>query len=939
MTTTRQFSFAAGELAPSLYARTDTVKYQTGLRKMSNMFVMRHGGGASRPGTEFVSEVAYSEKQVRLIPFVFSSDQTYVLEFGHLYMRVHKDGFPIYEAAKNITGITNANPAVVTSAGHGYSTGDEIYITGVVGAMANYVNNRSFKVTVIGANTFSLQYMDGVTNVNSTGFGSYTSGGTCRRIYEIASPYEETDIADINYVQSADVVTLVHGDFAPRELSRFADDNWTITEISFNPTIEHPLNLGGTAATAGAITYRYKVTAVDEETGEESLPGTQSLNNITGVTQASPAVVTTSAAHGYTTGDEVYIEDIVGMTELNDRVFTITVTGATTFSLDSESSTSYTAYSSGGTVGRTFAPIASAAISTTNYIDLSWVEVAGARLYHVYQELNGVYGYIGSAEGGAFRALGAVPDISDTPPNQRNPFFGTSNYPKTVTYFQQRLGFANSDNYPETSWFSKSGNYHNFTTSAPLQDDDAVTYTIVGRQVNQIRHMIDIGQLLTLTSGGEHIIQGDTAGVLKPAEVNPKQLSYNGANTLPPIVVGSSALYVQARGSRVRYFQLDDIKGSEGDDLTIFSAHLFEDFTIVDWAFQQIPHSIVWVVRSDGTLLGLTYVKEHELVGWHQHDLGGLVENVCVVPEGNEDAVYFVVKRTIGGQTKRYIERLTQRRFTDIIDYVGMDCSLSYDGRNTGATTMTLSGSGWTYTDTLTLTASASTFKSSDVGNAVFVYDASGTEYRCNIIAYTSATVVSVKPTTTIPVSLRATATTSWSLAVDQLAGLWHIEGETVSVFADRYVVGSPNNASYETITVTNGVITLDKPYAVIHVGLPYLCDIQTLDIDTANGAPIVDKQKLVQKVTMYVEKTRGIWAGADEPTDDAVDPLEGLTELKIRSEENYDEPVDLATGPVDVIIRSEWNSNGRVFIRQVDPIPMSILAVAPAGIIPLGGR
>ena len=97
----------------------------------------------------------------------------------------------------------------------------------------------------------------------------------------------------------------------------------------------------------------------------------------------------------------------------------------------------------------------------------------------------------------------------------------------------------------------------------------------------------------------------------------------------------------------------------------------------------------------------------------------------------------------------------------------------------------------------------------------------------------------------------------------------------------------------------------------------------------------MADKKKAITKVILYVESSRGIWVGAKPPSDDSADPLEGLTELKLRDNEGYDDPPSLETGPVDVNLRSEWNSNGRIFVRQVDPVPLSILAAFPAGFIP----
>jgi hypothetical protein len=399
-------------------------------------------------------------------------------------------------------------------------------------------------------------------------------------------------------------------------------------------------------------------------------------------------------------------------------------------------------------------------------------------------------------------------------------------------------------------------------------------------------------------------------------------------------------LYVQARGTIIRDYGFDyQIDGYRGNDLTIFSTHLFDGYTVRDWAYQKTPNSIVWVVRSDGTLLGLTYVKEHQLIAWHRHDTDGTFEQVCAIPEGVEDSLYAVVERTINGSTKRYIERMYSRSVQDVIDNVFMDCALSYDGRNTSLShTMTLSGgTTWAYDETITLTSSASFFTASDVGNEIHLTGADGELIRFTIQGYTSGLIVTGTPNRTVPTSLRTTATTDWARAVDQLGGLWHLEGETLSVFADRFVVASPNDDGYTAVTVANGTATLDHPYAVVHVGLPYVSDLETLDIDTPGGETMADKKKLVSGLTVFVESSRGGWAGTEPPLDDTVDPLENLTEFKTREAEDYDSPPELETGTIDVNIRSGWNSHGRLFLRQVDPLPISVLAVAPTGILPFG--
>lgn len=936
MTSLTQRSFSGGEIAPSLYARVDFSKYATSLRTCRNMYILRHGGAANRPGSMFVAEVADSSKVVRLIPFVFNNEQTYVLEFGEQYMRVHRNGLQLTDSQATITNVTQANPGVVTtSASHSYSNGDEVFISGV-GGMTD-LNGRNFKIAGVTSNTFQLQDMDG-NNFDTTSLDAYTSGGQSDRVYEISTNYTESQVSELKFVQSADIVTIVHPSHPPAELSRTGNVSWTLEDISFDPGVAKPTGLNVFSGGAGSETFKYKVTAIQEDTLEESLAGVDSVGRgISNITKANPAVVTT-ATHGYTTGDEVELTNITSMTELNGRVFKIDVLTTTTFELRGIDSTNYTTFTSGGTSRRTHDVITGAAAPTpANPHAISWQPVTGALEYNVYKEENGVYGLIGVAGGTGFDDTGITPDLSATPPIYRNPFLDPDNYPSTVTYYQQRLGFANTNNETEKVFFSRTGDFKNFSIRSPLQDDDAVTFTMAGRQVNAVEHMLDLGKLLILTTGGEWSVGGGGVdGVLTPTTVNTQQYSYNGSSNLPPIVIGGNALYVQARGSIVRDLGYDiAVDNYRGNDLTILSNHLFEGFTLTDWAYQQVPHSVLWCVRSDGVLLGLTYVREQEMFAWHRHDFtDGTVENVCVVPEGDEDFLYVTVKRTINGSTRRYIERVGTRQINDVEDVTLLDSHLSYDGRNTNESIdMTLTGSGWTYTDDLTLTANSPVFTSTDVGNVIEL--TSGTDIiRATIKAYTSTTVVTVRPNRTVPASLQATATTSWIKAVDELSGLWHLEGKDVAVVGDGFVVASPANESYDTITVTNGKITLARPYGVIHVGINYTSDIETLDIDLPQGQTMADKNKAITAVTMFVESSRGIWVGAKPPS--GTDPLEGLTEMKLRDDEGYDAPPSLETGPIEINMEGEWNNNGRVFVRQVDPVPLTILSVSPSGWIPI---
>ena len=182
-------SFAGGEITPEMYGRLDLVKFQTGLSRALNCITLPHGPAARRPGFEFVNEAKVSATPVRLMPFQFSADQGVVLEFGHLYVRFHVDGATVVETGLDITGITKANPGVLTYTGTDPANGDWMYLSGI-GGMTE-LNGRWAKVASVnaGANTFELTDLWDA-NINTTAHTTYTSGGTAARAYTIVSPYD-----------------------------------------------------------------------------------------------------------------------------------------------------------------------------------------------------------------------------------------------------------------------------------------------------------------------------------------------------------------------------------------------------------------------------------------------------------------------------------------------------------------------------------------------------------------------------------------------------------------------------------------------------------------------------------------------------------------------------------------------------------------------------
>lgn len=848
-----QPSFAAGEIAPSLHARVDLAKYQTGLSTCRNFFVQSWGGVANRTGTEYVGEVKDSNRGTWLVPFQFKSDDTYVLEFGHMTMRVIRNGAYVLETGITITGISQAAQAVVTAA-NSYSDGDEIYLSGIAGM--TQLNGRTVVVANRTAANFRIQDRAG-NYINSSDFTAWSSGGTAARLYQITTPYDEDDLALLKWVQSADVMTLCHVDYAPRELTRTGHASWTLSEISFGPSVSAPSAISGVIGggmSSGGATYSYKVTAIHEDTGEESLP-------------TSAVDVSGDAASAWSAGE---------------------------------------------------------------FIDVSWPSAASASQYRVYKGENGIFGYIGTAEGLTFRDDKIDPDTTDTPPVLKEPFDGASNWPGCTTYHQERQFFARTRNKPQTIFASQTGNYKNMNVSVPAKADDALTFGLVSRQVNEIRHLVPLLDLIVLTSGSEHTMRGSQQNeALTPTSIQVKPQGYRGASHVHPLIVGNNVLFVQEKGQIIRDLGYEfAADGYTGNDLTILARHLFKNREIRQMAYAQAPYSLVWCVMSDGALLSLTYLREHQVWAWARHDTDGWYESVAVVSEGQEDVPYFVVRRQIGSRQARFVERLHSREFTDARDCFFVDAGLSLDVPFTitsitstnPAVVSTSAAHGLVAGDTIDIFDTLTVDFDPDTGEAV-AHATAGNRYKVGVATEQTVTLTHKDTDANIDGTAWDAYFSGGTLrkAVTTVSGLHHLEGKTVAVLADGNVL--PRRQ------VLNGEIMLDRAASRVHVGLPITADFATLSLDAGNGQ-LQGKRKTVPFVTMRVEDTRGGFLGPN---------FDGLDEWKQREAEDYDEPTRLFTGDFQKQLTSDWQTTARICYRQVDPLPASLLAVIPE--IALGGH
>lgn len=725
---------------------------------------------------------------------------------------------------------------------------------------------------------------------------------------EVATPWTVGDLPQVKYTQSADVMTLCHPNYPPLEIRRYGHDDWRTAELV---TKGGPFDTVNTDE--GATVY------ASGKTGSVTLTASRDIFK------------------AWHVGKLFYVE------QKNVDTCPKWESGNGNVQVSEYCRYGYNYYKAiGGHKNKT------GTVAPSHTEGVQWDGFAkerGIQWQYVHSgigilRLDNVAGDGRSAQASVITASDGVQEL---PGNMVGPENATykwahyawnshSGYPGTVAYYQQRLIFAGSNSQPQTVWTSRSGDYKDFGTANPVQDDDAITYTYAGRQLNQIRHLLDVGALVVLTSSGEYKVTGNQQGVLTPSAFQFSSQGQNGASHVQPISVSNVALFIQQKGSAVRDLAYSfDVDGFQGNDLTVLANHFFTGFQLVDWAFTITPLSVVWCVRNDGTLLGLTYLREQQVAAWHQHPGAGKYEAVCSISEGTEDALYCVVNRTIQGQPRRYVERLQSRIFERMEEAFFVDCGLSWDGRNHApGNTLTLSGGkgDWPYDDPMTLTArGGARFSAQDVGNALhFPYQETGDGGRVEhkvlkltvqaVVNDTTATVTSHR---NVPARFQHVPVSDWQRARQTFSGLAHLEGQTVSILSD---------ANVEPLKVVkDGRVTLEAPGAVVHVGLPISALMETLDVNINGNETLLDKKKLFTRVSVLVNNTRGIWAAT---------PGGVFYEYAQRGTEFYDEPVAAMTGTLDVPLMAHWGKNGRVIIKQDDPLPMTLLAVIPR--ITLGG-
>jgi len=495
----------------------------------------------------------------------------------------------------------------------------------------------------------------------------------------ITTPYVTADLFTLKFAQRANTLIITHVNYPAKILTYTSDTVWSLANITYGATLP-------------TVPFAGETTGLGTYPANNGLPGSQSNLQMAFVVVGTRALAT------------VQFNYIVCAVDANGQE------GPGRPIIGSLAT-------SGDIVGIT--------------IYLNWYAIPGAVAYNVYKAPPQYYatGIAGTTQGFGFLAsvnqpspvntvpatatlvsytdtypqtpntqIGTDPNYAETPPIiVTDPFNGTGN-PAVCAFYDQRLWFGatgapgSPTGSPQTVWASQpgayTGSFFNFNYSNPIQEDDAITATLVSKELSTIKHFTPMSDgLLTFSAHGAWKITGGAAlAAITPVNIAAKPQAYNGASDLIPIVIEYDVLYGQAKQSIVRDIAYSFYQANYfGEDICWQSNQLFFGAKLTDWDYAEEPFKIVWVVRNDGAMLSLTFVKTMGIVGWAAHNTQGLFQAVAVVtetaPDGTlVDAVYVEVWRSGASPPARYIERLMERTFPTISDCWCLDAAKLYVG-------------------------------------------------------------------------------------------------------------------------------------------------------------------------------------------------------------------------------------------------------------------
>ena len=909
-----QVSFSRGEASPIAAARTDAAFYQNALSVCLNFFVRAEGGVSNRPGLEFIGEcISPLPNGSYALPFIYNNDQSYVCEFAAGSITTYANGTLVQAGILNTYAITDlpnlrwAQSADVMTIAVETTPPQELTrqtVSSFTFTAPTFLNGPFQDINIDGTTWVSVSATQGIVTITAS-----KALFTPQHVGALFTVQEQF-LSPINPWEAQRV--LFQGSTSPIGLYTRSDGK-----------IYQCVNTPGPASTATSTgTFQPVHTSGTQQDGDgKAIP---SFADIVGV---SWQFVSTNAGVAQITR---YISPTVvqGVVQSDKGIYSnfpptvvggpITVQGPYTFTGD------------GSTL--VFAPLAG---STTVDPNQFFVTVNG-----VFQDptsysisLSGISFYTAPAAGAAIvisQVTGSLSQPTATGPQALTGLcistywaFGSlsavQGYPATVVYFNDRLVFGGTTLQSQTAFTSKVSTYHDFGISNPQVDSDGITFTMNARRENPIVDLIPLNDLLIGTASTIwRITHSANVGAITPNDISLMTQNFYGEQAVPSVQTGDTVIYVQWGGRKIRdlayQFQYDKFVGSE---ITVFARQMFPyGTTALRMAFAPEPYGLLFVVRSDGVLCVCAYLPEQQVTAWSRYTTQGFFEDVCVVPEEGTYAVYVIVRRIISGVTRRYIERFKPREVATLQDYFFVDSGLTYDGRNTSSLVkVTVSGgTTWLAGDTGVVFGIGTAFASTDPANnnAVWLTDDEGNRLcRLQITGFVSAAQVSVLFLDPVPASIQNITTMNWTYAKTNFSGLTNLIGETVAIQADGTVLP-------QQVVSLAGTIALPTAGGVVHAGLPYVSQLQSLNFNIQGQNTIRNVMKNPQRLSVVVDQSALFYVGTDFDT---------MDQAQTREFEIWGSPTDLHTGVINTMMPGMPSDDATVCVQMSDPAPLTVLS------------
>lgn len=875
-----QDSFAGGEYSPDMYSRVSLEKYKIGLKTCRNFIVHPTGSASNRGGLRYIASTKFSSEftPAYMRRFIFSVTQAYTIEFGDHYMR-----FYLNRAQIQMVGATG-------------------WVTGTPYVIGNFVTQGG------------IQYYCLVDHTSGTFATDLASGDwIAQNVFEIPSPYAIADVPNLRFEQSADTLYIFHGSYQQQELQRITDNNWTISPMA--PT-DGPFRLENidesNTLSASALTGTVTITAAKSTFQPSHVGGLWQLthymqgqdytnDNITGTGPLTgiPCFTTWEVVtHGTWSGQFNVEKSLDGG---------VTWTVIRTFSSESDFNvdTSGTEDPTVDTV-----PFQVRINVTTFNSGTLGVDLTCDAFYQ-----NGIVRITGYSSPTQVTAtvLQAIGLTDPTWTWSEGAWSDYRGYPSLGRFYQDRLCQSSSPSDVDNNWFSRSSNYTSYGVYDPVQDSDAISIPLPSRQLNALSGLIAFQQLICLTSGSTWTIQATTGNTLTPSTAYQQPEEYFGAaNIIEPVVLGREVIYVEYHKKIIRNTSFNlYYNGYLGSEITVLARHLFKDNNIIEMQFASYPDSIIYFLRDDGVIVGLTYLKEQDVVAFHHHDTNGKVLSLCVIPGEEYDELWVTVQRENGV----FVEVLEQRLTDDVRESFFVDSGVSYD--------VPLNITGATQANPVVITSPSHGFTNGalvDIDDVQGMTQLNGNRYLVDNVTTNTFSLENFGDST--PIDGTAFGAYVANTGVVRLcgttfAGLDHLDGQSVSILGDGFV--------YDPIVVEGGSITLPEPASIVQAGLQYLSDLETLNVDVPqpNGS-MQGRLCQVPNVVIRFVDSRGGWIGPAESDENGEPYLkEGFFPIR-----PYTNAPPLFTGDMRQDIAGDYEDGARIFFRQYDPLPVTIGAI-----------